>query len=382
MRLRTFEAPTLRAVMQQVHLDMGSDAIIISAQSKDDGDGVVVRAALETHPLEWPSKVQPIETGLDARFKARLRKEQETDEDHSNLDSSHFLRDSIMDQNLLEPSSLHDVLSWHGLPEPLLELLGRIAASESSEDMAERLAVALESHFSYRPLEAAPENPLILIGAPGVGKTVTAAKLAASAVLVGGAADLITMDSTKAGGDAQCAAFADLLNQECISVRSMAELNALLCAERYAETDVSAIVDMPAVNPFDSNQLMKLAECLDTARAETGAEAILVMAASTNTQDACDMAARFSEIGARRLIITGIDVAQRLGSPLAAADSAGLALAQLSATPFLAEGLLDASAWSLAELLVNRARTHGSMDPVWSIASEDMIANGDDPSGE
>ncbi|MEM6539046.1 MAG: hypothetical protein AAF668_15105, partial [Pseudomonadota bacterium] len=60
----------------------------------------------------------------------------------------------------------------------------------------------------------------------------------------------------------------------------------------------------------------------------------------------------FAEFGVRRMILTKFDATKRVGAGLSAAYSAGLSLAQFSETPFISEGLIDASPEFLSKRLL------------------------------
>ena len=84
---------------------------------------------------------------------------------------------------------------------------------------------------------------------------------------------------------------------------------------------------------------------------------VLVLPATVDPGEAQEFAAAAVRIGATKLLLTRLDMARRLGGPLAAA-SAGLALAGASVTPHFAYGLKSLDANALAAHLLDLARRH------------------------
>ncbi|MEE9196030.1 MAG: GTP-binding protein, partial [Alphaproteobacteria bacterium] len=79
---------------------------------------------------------------------------------------------------------------------------------------------------------------------------------------------------------------------------------------------------------------------------------VLIMAAGIDPLEAADMAQIFGSLGARRLHVTRVDAARRLGSVLAAADVRSMSLCEISVTAFIANGLSPINPTSLSRLLL------------------------------
>ena len=84
----------------------------------------------------------------------------------------------------------------------------------------------------------------------------------------------------------------------------------------------------------------------------TEIDPLLILPAGGNALDAADMAQAFADIGAKRMIVTRLDVARRLGCLLAAADQCRLAFSGVSITPRVAKGLNGITAATLARLIM------------------------------
>jgi flagellar biosynthesis protein FlhF len=81
-------------------------------------------------------------------------------------------------------------------------------------------------------------------------------------------------------------------------------------------------------------------------------EPVLVLSALGDTEEAAAYAGAAKAIGARRLLITRLDMARRLGGLLAAAEC-GLALAGASITPHFAFGFKTLSAQLIAHRMID-----------------------------
>jgi flagellar biosynthesis protein FlhF len=311
MRVRIFTADTVAEAMRQIRRELGDEAVIISTQSDEDSGGVRITAALEQKGAE---------DALD-RLLATGTAEQ--------------VRRDI----------LH-ALDYHGVPRGLAESL----LDEVDEALLDAAAAGLEAglrrSFDFDSLTLAGlERPLMLVGVPGAGKTVAAAKLATRAVFEKRAVAVVSADGFRAGARAQLAAFTDILETELIAAEGPAELRAAL--ERVP-ADTVAIVDTSGTNPFSVTEMAALVRLIEASRAEP----VLVVAAGGDVVEAAEIAASFGTIGARRMVATRLDIARRLGAMLVTAKAGPLALSGISFSPQVARGLKPLSPQSLARLLM------------------------------
>ncbi len=315
MRLKTFTAPSMREAMALVRDALGPDAIIVSSHPGDKGKGVRVTAAVEqaAEPAPAPAAAAP--------------------------DAGDTL------------DRLAESLTRHGTPAALAERLmaGATKAQARTADPIISLAASLDTAFAFAPLGTpAPSRrggrPLMLVGPPGVGKTVTVAKLAARAVMARQSVVLVTSDTQRAGAVDQLAAFARVLNAELVQVANPAGL-----AKAVADAGERAVViDSAGVNPFDPAEIAELAALA----AAVHAEPVLLVAAGGDAAESAEIAEAFAAIGVGRMVATRVDLARRLGGILASATAGKLAFAEASVTPHIAEGLSPFNPVSLARLLL------------------------------
>ena len=314
--MKTFIAPTVAQAMAEVRAVMGADAIIVASHDRGRGRGVEVTAATEPEPDGPPATSAG--AGMPA---AQPLTRQDTAE------------------------TLARALTWHGVPQRLVERLSLAAAALDASDATLALAGALDAACRFDPLPAHPSRPLILVGPNGAGKTVTCAKLAARAALTGAEIRLVSTDTVRAGGVEQLSAYAEVLEQPVTVAERPTEL-----ATALNEHPVGAImlIDSPGTNAHNATELGDLMAFVEAARAEP----VLVLPAGMDAIEAAETAASFADLGVDRLVVTRLDAARRLGVLLAAAEGGGLALADVGLSPFVAEGLRPLNPVSLARLLV------------------------------
>lgn len=306
MRLKTFTADDMAAAMKRVRAELGADAIIVS--SHETVGGVEVVAAVDPAP-EDSFEIAPL---------------------------SAEPADSV--------DALQDILDYHRVPPALGESLADAAAALDTDDAILALAGALDSRFAFSPLGNSRDNrPLLLVGPPGAGKTVTLAKLAARARLAKRSVAMITTDTLRTGAIEQFSGYAKLLRIDPQVAKTAEELRDAIAASQAAVT----LIDSTGANPFDDEDMRRLEAFV----AATGAEPLLVLPAGMDADEAADMARAFATLGANRLVVTRLDTARRLGGLLAAADAADLHLSDVGTGPHLADGLAPLNPLALARLL-------------------------------
>ena len=316
MRLKSFFAPTMAEIMDAVRSELGDTAIIVS--SHEDSDGLRVMAALEREPVDLPAGEAP----------------------GTNISQEHLL--------------LRRRLDYHGIPAALsAKLLASTAAIDmDSADLA--LAAALDDMFRFSPLPVSyHDQPLMLVGPHGSGKSVTIAKLAARAALKGSAVSVISTDTQRAGATAQLAALTEILGIGLLTADSPETLATIAASEQSAGDGRSVLIDTAGANPYDTAEM----QTLKLQRDGLGAESVVVLPAAMDPAEAADTAAGFKLAGARRLLVTRVDATHRYGSILAAAEKNGLALGDVGTTPRIGNGLQSLNPMSLARLILRDPRS-------------------------
>jgi len=337
VRLRTFRAHTLAEAMSQIRGELGPDALILSDTTRD---GLVeVTAAIET-ALPAPA-VDAGRRGAPAAGPAGPRRPSPFDDLEPLSIPPHAGEASVKRQPPRVPREA--LLAWHGL-DP--ELAASLAHGS--------LEAACERCFRFQPLALEPgEKPLLLVGTPGSGKTLTCARLATRLVLAGREPLVITADGQRAGAIDQLAAFTRLLGLTMI----VADTPAMLARALARRADGQPVlIDAPGLDAQDRQEARSIEELLDAAQARP----VLVMSGGLDPDEAQDLAAAYAALGARALIATRLDKTRRLGGILQPALSARLALAEAGIGNGVADGLVPFSPRLLADHLQRHAASAAS----------------------
>jgi flagellar biosynthesis protein FlhF len=285
MRLKLYWAPAMADAMARVRSELGAEALILATRRVNDG--VEITAALEM-PEDLPA-------------------------------------------TLPRPEVI-TALEFHNIPSALRSAL-------QQGDVEAALAQTLA--FATLPLHAAP---LLLVGTPGAGKTLTVARLAAPLVMSGILPVVVSADGKRAGATEQLAAFTRLLGIRLMVACDPVTLGRAL-ANRQPGTPV--LIDSAGCNPFNVAQMEELAALAAT----VGAAMVPIIPAGLDPPEAADQAEAYRACGARLMLATRLDVARRLGGLLAAAAT-GLALTLAGVSADVADGLRPITPAWLAERLL------------------------------
>ena len=173
----------------------------------------------------------------------------------------------------------------------------------------------------------------------------TAARLAARAILSKRPVRVITADSGRAGAVAQ-------IDELCRPMNLTPQI--LTSAVLDEANDGLAIIDGPGINPFSVTDRTEIEKLISA----TGAEPILVISAGAEPEEATQISEMFSALGVQRFIATRIDTTRRLGNILTTA-AAGLACADAGIGRTLIDTLVPMNPLALARLLAAaRVGTH------------------------
>ena len=301
MQLRTFTAATMSEAMALVRARLGPEAIIVNTEEGDDGNTRVTAA------VEREERLAP---GIEP---------------------------DVIDL-------LNEALSGHGLAPLLVEKILCAALPFDTQDPLLALSSAFATLFGFAPLDGEVRRPLLLVGPPGAGKTVSIAKLATRAVVAGKTVRLVTADTVRAGGIEQLEAFARVLKLKLARADGARDLAPLAAAR----ADELLLIDSPGINPYSAGDRRELSALITA----SGAEPVLVLPAGGDAFDTVEMARIFRDLGTGRMIVTRLDMVQRLGSVIAAAEALHLGFAEAGTSPDIASGIAAFNPVVLARLIL------------------------------
>lgn len=328
MRMKMFAAESLEAAKAMIFAEMGDEAIILS--EREVPGGVEVRAATDKLGGGMVPSESRILTRLGAAPPPRL------------VESP--VRNRVRDS-----------LLWHGTPERFAERIADAGISNGGFDGTEpgtALAAGLEHTITCDPIPPAPHRNIVLVGSPGHGRTATAAKLTRRAAVAKAEVLPVAADLDLTAGGAQLAAYLEKEQNQIRSVTNPEDLFKLL--KTIEDEGKRCIIDMPAIIPFDQDDMASLQDLL----AVIDAEPVLVISAEGHPEDLNEAARAFARCGVRRAIVTKLDVTRRRGGIVSALISAKIAFSHLAITPFIGGGLVPATPSRLAQLLTEDAPAH------------------------
>lgn len=300
MRMKTYLCPSMTEAMNQIRRELGPDAIIISTFQEGDNVRVTAASDYEAPPAAPTEARTPTVTPMQVydRFRA--------------------------------------MLTFHGTPADIAQMLYQKVSSLPNHVLEQGLPAILEKTFRLKPglLEfQVPQNPVVLMGPPGVGKTVTLVKLATELLIQNKPVQLVTCDILKAGAIGQLNTFANKMQVPFYVAQTPAELKTLL-AQKPENTYL--LIDTPGMNPFHQEDLDRTAQLILTTKQPPW----LVMSAGGDPLETLDHLEIFKQLGPCQMLMTRLDLAKRLGSLLS----------------ILAAGVLDLKAISMGPQISNRLK--------------------------
>jgi len=326
MRLKSFTANTMKDAMQMIRETLGEDAIIVSTQEMVGGKGVRVTAAIDKDTEATMPKQASDAALQDWQY--------QDDDDEATV-----------------VEEITEVMLRHAVPDEVLDAVVSAVNVMGLTESRNALFAALQNLFHFKPLPSKTYgHPLLLVGPPGAGKTLCAAKIAARGALNGIKMAVITTDTVRAGGVEQLEAFTRLMKIDLKKAASPKELRERIAEAQAAGAD-QIVIDTAGINPFEPESVKVIARLIGAADCDP----ILVIPAGIDADESGEIARVFATIGAKAMIPTRVDVARRLGSVLSAAHYGGLVLAEVSNTAKVADGLSPLSAKRMTQLLMPRA---------------------------
>lgn len=329
--------------------ELGEDAIIVATREEQGGRRVRVTAAIDQVDtgevlrdknihFEFGQYLKPAQSAPINRDTTKPASSTKPQNDWLAYD------DEEEDGGVAE--LLSEVLLRHAASTEVMDTIVTAAMLVGGEDPRRVLAQSLGSLFTFAT-DLGKARPLILVGAPGSGKTLAAAKLAAQWALNGENVCVITTDSVRAGATEQLKAFTKILNAPLVTVSTPAELvSAVSKAQEKGFTRI--VIDTGGGNPFDPEDMRVTTRFMQA----LPMDAALVLPAGIDADESAEIARVYAILGVANIIPSRLDIARRMGGILSAAHKGGMQFALASASSGVADGLVNMTPGKLAEFLM------------------------------
>ena len=191
------------------------------------------------------------------------------------------------------------------------------------------------------------QKRIALVGATGVGKTTTVAKLAATAIAESGArVALVTIDTYRIAAVEQLKVYGDIMGVPVDVVLAPEQLQEAF--RRHADKDL-ILIDTAGRSPRDTARIDELHEFLGP---DAGVENCLVLAAPTEERLQQQSLEAFGKLPLSRLIFTKLDETDRCGALINLPTRSNLPLAYLTNGQQVPEDLWRAEPALVADLVM------------------------------
>jgi flagellar biosynthesis protein FlhF len=381
MQIKRFEARDMAEALKMIKREFGPQAVILSARDITKGKGVLgylrspgveVTAATDTHngtgkpktekfpARKWTLRKDPpagagpkIQLGAGPSQPSNFGQRGQVKRPMTTAkERSHFRRND----NLICFLNLYEELLNQGVEEAiasgLIESLRERAASEKvlgDREVKSHLKEALkEMGVPDRADRVRQGKPRVvaLVGAAGVGKTTTLAKIAVTeAFQKGKEIALIALNDHRIGATAQIEAYGNVLRVPVVAVSNRNQLKEIL--KRFRDKDL-ILIDTPGISPNDIygiNELKMLLEFLDPL------EIHLLAAAGTREKDFESIFNKFGMLPIGCLLFTKIDETVEYGSMLNAVVRTRLPVSYFTNGQEVPENIEEGSIERLIEML-------------------------------
>lgn len=389
MNLRTYRAESMSAALIKVKKDLGREAVIVSTRTIKAGGllGLGARTMVEiTASAEAEALPRKLRTDTMSR---RM-------EDDAGLakgvamqmtapaavHACESISTSAVQRELQDIKSLVEDLKARSkkdeielLPAELREAYIKMIQNQVAEELAgelirqindkrrdgERVDAAYVTEFLIRQiaklltpgcsinLDASGRTKVVaLVGCTGVGKTTTAAKLAAHFQLVEGKkVGLITNDTYRIAAVEQLRTYAKILNIPLEVVMTPEDVRTAL--HRLQDCDI-VLVDTAGRSQFDEIKLKELSRFLEAAGAD---EIHLVLSSNCSQPVLMKTAAQFSKLGVNRVIFTKLDEAVGIGTLLNVMQKVKAKISYVTTGQNVPDDIEVANSRRIAEMIVD-----------------------------
>ena len=264
---------------------------------------------------------------------------------------------AAVDELLAAPKrgdALAAMVRTRGVEGPAAAALARAAKKKEGKSHQEKLSSAAQAMVKTTPWPVAAREGrsiIALVGPAGVGKTTTAAKLAARAMMGRKTVALVSCDGFRVGAMDQLGGYADLMDARFHAANSPAELAEIL----EKETADVIIIDTPgrAIEPESTEAYLGSPELRRAGKGGGRREVtvLLCVPASLRSSDAARVHRDFSSVQPTALVITKLDETDTPAGIIHAAFATKLPVSTLCTGQRVPEDIAPATSASIGAAL-------------------------------
>jgi flagellar biosynthesis protein FlhF len=373
VKIKKFRASTAAEAIDRVHRELGEDAVVLSTKLVRDTESLRRGERVEmTAAVDWESSAPDAGTSDRAAPPAAAAAAAAADDDAVPSSPSGDL--NAIERRLEDLRRLLQQVAGNA-PAPdelaLEEIYRTVYASMIANDVAPVLALRVV-RAARQALAATRERPAVagtvqsmlrtlvpepltgrgriqvLVGPTGVGKTTTAAKLAARAILEGKKpVVLVSCDTYRVAAVDQLRAYAGAMGARFELARDMVDLDGVL---GRADRAGLVVVDTEGRGQRDLKPLEPLFRYL---RSRDEVDRQLVLSATSKPKDLCETIERFRGVAPHGLIFTKLDETNSYGAILSESVRSGVPVSYLGTGQRVPEELLVATPQKIAELALS-----------------------------
>ena len=308
-------------------------------ESKDEESTMPMNQVMKNTAASSPEdteKIQKLEDEL-AQMKTLLAQVMSKDQPQDEVSLQEALRRQEVNDDLLK-----DMAGKTAAGDTLLDVL-----DERAKDVLAGYLGSVMQFSEGITLNKHGVRIVALIGATGVGKTTTLAKIAARFVLEKNIkAALITADTYRISAVEQLKTYSDIIGLPLEIVYSPDELKVAI--HKHRDKDL-ILIDTAGRNQHNDYQMKELQDFLAV---DSQIEKHLVMSSTTKNRDAADILEKFSVCEPDRVIFTKADETSSVGLILNLLANRDIALSFLTNGQSVPDDIIPATPEKLAEILL------------------------------
>ena len=373
MQIKKFVAATLKEASEQMKIELGGEAIILSTRVIEQGGAsglnkmfeivagidTKVQTANESGPDTEQEEVEIPASLRERSFDAELKKLTEKIYNPMNLPEQKSVEPAAKKKNAdnyleKELKEIVDVLLYREVQKSIVTvILNQLKKYKSVLNTDNLDSYVLSSISSLIPTTAfelkkrGTPKIVSLVGPTGVGKTTCIAKLAViSKILQNLDVGLISIDTYRLGAIDQLRTFSEISDIELLVAYEPAEMHDLI--KKLKKKDI-IFIDTAGRSQKNAANLEKTKEFLDAAGTH---DSFLVLSATNSSKNLIDVAERFKVFNYNSIMFTKIDEAVSYGNILNAAVATNIPITFLTNGQIIPDDIISADSDFIAKMIL------------------------------